>query len=352
MELGPLIIDVIGTQLTKEDKELLKHPLVGGLIFFSRNYENPEQLAEFCQSIRAVRPDAVIMVDQEGGRVQRFKDELTRLPSLRLLGRLWDAHPEMRDQVHQFAFQLGVLMAIEMVNIGVDLSLAPVVDLDKNMNEVIGERAFHSKPHEVTQLARSYIKGMADVGMAATIKHFPGHGSVTQDSHVSLPIDERSEAEIAEDLEPFKNLVGDRNVKAVMPAHVIYKHLDPLPACFSHYWLKEILRNTMKFEGAIISDDLTMQAAHVIGDYHTRADEALKAGCDVLLVCNSREGVIEILDKLKFKPSAQSVDRLLALRAQQPLSSHKLAQDPKWQTAKKSLKKFEGLCASLNPSLV
>ncbi len=352
MALGPIIFDIEGTQLTSEDKEILEHSQIGGVILFARNYVDPDTVIQLMAEIRNIRPEALVMVDQEGGRVQRFKQGLTKLPSLRLLGRLWDAHSSSRHCILEMAEQLGTLMALEILSFNIDLSLAPVVDLDKGLNEVIGERAFHSDVEPTIELARHYIQGMQKGGMKATLKHFPGHGSVTLDSHHDLPIDERHKDDIKIELSPFKALIPEENVKAIMPAHIIYKQLDSKPAGFSSFWLKDILRQSLKFDGAIISDDVSMQAAHFMGDYVTRVNKALEAGCDIVLACNNRDGVKDILTQLNHIPTEDSQRRIQALRASSTHHYADLHKNQLWQEAKEGLKKFEGLCACLNPSLV
>lgn len=352
MDLGPVIFDLIGTQLTQEERTLLKHPHIGGVILFARNYESPEQVIDLVSQIREERPKALVMVDQEGGRVQRFKEGFTRLPSLRLLGQLLDTNPDAADEVLNFAYQLGVVMASEIKSTGIDFSLAPVVDLDKGLNDVIGERAFHEKPDIVTELARAYIQGMEKAGMLSTIKHYPGHGSVTLDSHHDLPFDDRTEQEIANDLKPFKALVKEPNVKAVLPAHIVYKQLDENPACFSSYWLKEVLRAQLQFKGAIISDDLSMGAVTTMGSYTDRVQRALDAGCDLVLVCNDRGGVKEVLKSLEYELEDDSLSRIHELSSAQTPAYSDLSKNVIWQKAKEGLNKFEGLCACLNPTLV
>lgn len=295
MDIGPIILDLQGTELSSEEQELLKNPLVGGVILFSRNFIDINQLVKLTKHIRSIRTNALIFVDQEGGRVQRFKSGFTLLPSLRGLGTIYDSSPENQALALDLSTNLGALMAMEILATGVDLSLAPVVDLDKELSEVIGNRAFHSKAEATIKLARSFVRGMALAGMPATLKHFPGHGSVILDSHLALPHDERTKAEISQDIKPFEALAHDPNVKAVMPAHIVYDEFDSLPACFSSYWLKEVLREKLGFTGAIISDDLSMEGAVSMGSYPQRVQAALRAGCDLVLVCNNRAGLVDIL---------------------------------------------------------
>ncbi len=284
--LGPLMIDVAGTSLSDLDRERLCHPLVGGVILFSRNYESRPQLAALCADIHALRP-LPIAVDHEGGRVQRFREGFTRLPAMRQLGEWWDGSPRAATES---ARALGYLLAAELRADGVDLSFAPVLDLDWGRSGVIGDRAFHRNPQAVIDLAGGLIEGMREAGMACCGKHFPGHGWVAADSHVAIPVDERELGDIAPDLRPFRELKLD----AVMPAHVIYPKVDARPAGFSPVWIEK-LRRELGFDGVIFSDDLSMEGASVAGDIVARAEAAWNAGCDMLLVCNAPDSVGELL---------------------------------------------------------
>lgn len=292
----PLVmLDIGGTSLTAEDRELLAHPATGGLIFFSRNYESPQQITALARAVRDVRPDILIAVDQEGGRVQRFRDGFTRLPPMRVLGERYENDP---GQARDDARKLGYLMASELVACGIDISFAPVLDLDYGQSTVIGDRSFHGGAEQVVALAGAFIDGMADAGMAATGKHFPGHGYVVADSHLELPVDERTMAEIeAADLVPFRALAP--RLAGVMPAHVVYSQVDENPAGFSPFWLKDVLRARLGFQGLIFSDDLAMAGAAATGSYPDRARAAFTAGCDMVLVCNDRAGAIEVLTWLE-----------------------------------------------------
>lgn len=294
--IGPVIVDLIGTELNAEESEFLQHPLVAGVILFTRNYENPSQLKHLCQSIRAVRKSPLlIVVDQEGGRVQRFREGFSRLPPMGELGRLYESQPE---QALQQAEQQGYTMATELRAVGIDMSFAPVLDLNKELNTVIGDRGFHRDPSIVTLLAIAVMRGMHKAGMSATGKHFPGHGSVNLDSHLALPIDNRHfEKIMLDDLKPFKALI-DANIDALMPAHILFPEVDDKPVGFSHFWLNDILRKKLKFSGIIFSDDLNMEGAGIVGDYVERARAALQASCDLVLICNNRQGAISILDGL------------------------------------------------------
>lgn len=288
LALGPLMIDIVGTQLTELDRKRLCHPLVGGIILFTRNYVDSAQLVQLTAEIHALRrPALLIAVDHEGGRVQRFRDGFTRLPSMATLGRLWDEQPEMALEA---ACQVGYILAAELRARGVDYSFTPVLDLDYGPSRVIGDRAFHRQPAAVIALAGALAKGLRQAGMGSCGKHFPGHGYVIPDSHVALPVDERSLEAIQEDLIPYRQLRLD----AVMAAHVIYQCMDCTTAVFSNKWI-DYLRNNLKFDGVVFTDDLSMAGAGVVGGMLSRVEAAYQAGCDMLLVCNSPESVADVL---------------------------------------------------------
>ena len=300
---GPLMIDVEGTRLTDAERDRLGSEAVGGVILFSRNFESPAQLRALVQSIRGIRPGLLVAVDQEGGRVQRFRSGLTRLPPMRSIGRLYDRDA---DKALALARGAGWLMAAELRDMDVDFSFAPVLDLDYGASAVIGDRSFHSDPAAVTALAGAWIDGMHEAGMAAVGKHFPGHGAVQADSHVEVPEDQRSmETILATDAVPFRDL-ADR-IDAIMPAHVVYSAVDETPAGFSPFWLRDILARELGFRGVVVSDDLTMEGASVVGGPRERVDAALRAGCDLLLVCNNPEmaaTLIEHVGTQDVKPPA------------------------------------------------
>lgn len=297
MPLGPVMLDVAGKQLSAVEREVLAHPLAGGAILFARNYESPAQLKALTAEIRAIRtPQLLIAVDQEGGRVQRFIDGFTRLPPMRKLGVLFDRAPSAAMNLAQ---ALGVVLGSELRTHGVDFSFTPVLDIDFGSSGVIGDRAFHQHGEAIVQLAGALIDGLAELGVGAVGKHFPGHGFVRADSHVALPVDERSLDEIrAIDLLPYRELIP-RGLAAVMPAHVIYANIDPHPAGFSRFWLQKILRGEYGFQGLIFSDDLSMRGASVAGGVVERAQAALAAGCDMALVCNAPGAAYEVLEGLK-----------------------------------------------------
>ena len=309
--LGLVMLDLEGKSLTGEDRQRLLHPSTGGVILFSRNYESPRQIAELTAEIHALRdPPLLIAVDHEGGRVQRFRDGFTRLPPMRALGEIWDRHPQRARHLTHAA---GYVLAAELRACGVDLSFAPVLDLDFGNSAVIGNRAFHSDPQAVSELAVALVEGLRQGGMAAVGKHFPGHGFVAADSHTEVPVDERSYMEIKQaDLIPFHHLIR-HGLSAVMPAHVIYPKVDSKPAGFSSVWLSQVLRGQMHFQGVIFSDDLCMEGASVAGSVVERAHAALGAGCDMILVCNNPAVADELLAKLDRKASPMSLARLARL---------------------------------------
>lgn len=295
-KIGSLIIDLQGTTVSAEERELINHPLTGGVILFSRNYEAPGQLSSLCQQIRAATNQArLIMVDQEGGRVQRFRDGFTDLPAMAAFGM---RHDHDAAAACLAAHECGWLMAMELLMQGVDLSLAPVLDLNKGVSAVIGQRAFHAHPDTVIKLAAAFTAGMQEAGMAATGKHFPGHGSVSADSHHDMAVDNRLFSEIvADDMRVFAGMIK-ANLPAVMAAHVIFPQVDDMPVGFSRYWLQTVLRQQLKFNGVIISDDLNMAGANIAERHADRVLAAREAGCDLVLLCNNRSAVIDALDHI------------------------------------------------------
>jgi len=296
--IGPLMLDIEGTVLSEDEKKRLANPLVGGLILFSRNFSSPTQLKQLIQSIRELAPNILIAVDHEGGRVQRFKEGFTVLPPMATLGKLFDRSPE---DALQKAKDFGWIIGSELLAYDIDLSFAPVLDRDHGVSSVIGDRAFSRDADTIIELTSAFVDGLHEAGMAATGKHFPGHGGVAADSHHEIPEDKRSlKALQDDDLYIFNALICDeQKLDAVMPAHVIYSSVDKLPAGFSSIWLQKILRKEFDFDGVIFSDDLAMEGASVAGSFAERAKAALNAGCDMVLVCNHPEGAKEVLNYLE-----------------------------------------------------
>ncbi len=312
MPPGVVMLDVMGTELTDDDRRRLACPQVGGVILFTRNYESPQQLTQLTQEIHLVRqPPLLIAVDQEGGRVQRFREGFTTLPAMRELGAIWNNDPV---RARQLARCTGHVLAAELRAHGIDLSFTPVLDIDHGHSNVIGDRAFHADPQAIGELASSLTHGLRDGGMSAVGKHFPGHGHVTADSHHKLPVDDRPYAKIeAVDLVPFRYLI-ENGLEGIMPAHVVYSDVDARPAGFSKIWLQQILRGVLGFEGMIFSDDLSMAGAQVAGNIVQRAHTALDAGCDMVLACNNPQTADELLAGLDYPLPALGMARLMRMR--------------------------------------
>lgn len=331
MSLGSIMMDLRGITLENDERIRLLHPLVGGVIYFSRNYESPQQIAALSKEIHALRePRLLIAVDHEGGRVQRFQDGFTRLPALRLIGTRYDQN---RKAGLKLAEKAGWVMAIELRAVDIDFSFAPVLDVCKGLSQVIGDRSFHRNAECVAELSKAYMYGMRRAGMAAVGKHFPGHGGVCEDSHLAVPFDKRRFEDIQmDDMLSFERLVH-AGLAAMMPAHVIYPAVDNKPAGFSSIWLGNILRQQLNFQGVIFSDDISMAGAEVMGTYVERTHCALEAGCDMVLVCNNQEAVIEILDNFKVDPNPASQSRLIRMHGQQELDFTILKNDAVWQTS-------------------
>jgi len=336
--MGPIMLDVHGTSLSEEDKELLEHPLVGGLILFTRNYESPEQVSELTRDIRAAaKQDILLAVDHEGGRIQRFREQFSAIPAM---GAIWDLANGELELAKGIAKQSGILMALEVQAVGIDISFAPVLDVN-GISEVIGDRAFHQEPEKILPLAQAFIDGMHLAGMKTTGKHFPGHGSVLADSHFALPIDTRAADRIMSyDLLPFKTLIEKNKLDALMPAHVIYPEIDELAVGFSKKWLQQVLRKELSFDGVIFSDDLSMEGAASVGGYVERAEASQQAGCDMLLVCNNRAGAIEIIDNANLVVNEQGSERLQRLLKATNNDWSSLATNVAWQQARQSLAPF------------
>ncbi|WP_423820922.1 beta-N-acetylhexosaminidase [Salinisphaera sp. SPP-AMP-43] len=308
---GPLLVDIEGTELTAADRQLLGDPAVGGVILFTRNYRNPQQLFALTEAMRAARPNLLIVADYEGGRVQRFRDGFTPIPPMQSLGRVWLEDPAAARSA---AAELAWLVAMELADVGIDMPLAPVADLDYGNSEVIGSRAFGEAPAAVAELAIVFARALAEAGSPATAKHFPGHGYVVADSHAELPVDERPIEALAEDWAPFADLI-DQGVASVMMAHVRYPAVDDRPASLSKLWIEDILRAQLGFAGCVFCDDLSMGAAASLGDYAERVRAALDAGCDYLPVCNDREAALAACATVAGCDADRGTSRRQALQA-------------------------------------
>ncbi|MGD8173016.1 beta-N-acetylhexosaminidase [Vibrio sp. TRT 21S02] len=325
--MGPLWVDVEGYELNAEDREILQHPTVGGLILFTRNYHDSEQLQALVKSIRnTVKRPFLVGVDQEGGRVQRFREGFSRIP----------AAQQYAEQANgeQLAELGGWLMAAELIAHDIDLSFAPVLDKG-HQSKAIGNRAFGEDIETILTHSMAYMRGMKAAGMATTGKHFPGHGGVLADSHLETPVDNRSDI-IETDMAIFKAQIDASILDAMMPAHVVYPHYDPEPASGSEYWLKRVLREQLGFNGLIFSDDLTMEGASIMGGPAERAHQALVAGCDMLLVCNQRDAQVEVLDNLPVleTPIAQTMLK------KQSYTLSELQLSPQWKQASEAMKRL------------
>jgi beta-N-acetylhexosaminidase len=311
-----VIVDIAGPDMTQDDRQLLSQPGVAGVILFARNIVNAQQVRSLCQQLRQQRADLLICIDQEGGRVQRIKQGVTRIPPMAVLGAMY-----RRDSQQALAtcIEIGWLMARELRALGVDLSFAPVLDLDDDFCAAIGDRSFGCDPDSVISLATAFITGMHQAGMGAVGKHFPGHGKVAADSHHELPVDTRSLEQISvDDLMPF-NALCTSHLQGIMPAHIVFDSVDDTAVGFSRIWLKQILRKQLGFTGLIFSDDLNMAAAGAGGDYGQRAQAALAAGCDLLLICNNRPAALEVLASVGDQTlSVQAYQQKLRLISAEP----------------------------------
>jgi beta-N-acetylhexosaminidase len=316
MKPGPITLDVVGLELNAEDRRRILHPLTGGVILFGRNFANRKQLTKLTSEIKKLRPDVLISIDHEGGRVQRCRtDGFTHLPAMRKLGALWGSKNKSKHTAESAAIAMaaatacGYVLAAELRACGVDFSFTPVLDLDFGRSGVIGDRAFSRDPQITFALAKSLNEGLRLAGMANCGKHFPGHGWAEADSHVAIPVDERSLQQIlGDDAKPYEWL--DLSLTAVMPAHVIYPKVDKNPAGFSKVWLHSILRHELGFEGVIFSDDLSMEGASVAGSVVKGAEMALEAGCDAVLICNRPDLADQLLSQLKVSKSKQAESAL------------------------------------------
>jgi len=333
------MVGLAGLELLPEERDMLMHPMVGGVILFSRNYESPVQLEALIHTVQSLRePRLLVAVDHEGGRVQRFRNDFTSLPAVRLLGNIYD---DDIKRARQLAEMSGWLMAAELLAVGIDISFAPALDLGKGVSQVIGDRAFHGNPEVVADLAHAYMRGMNSAGMMATGKHFPGHGSVSEDSHTAIPLDHRRYEDILmEDMVPFERMIH-YGMAAVMVAHVVYDLMDNNPAGFSKFWLTEILRNRLGFQGAIFSDDLEMAGASMVGDIQERAKQALVAGCDMVLVCKEFDAMTSVLEGVEGWNNPVSRLRLVRMHGRQQLTRSALQKDPKWQQAVKEVESYD-----------
>lgn len=329
MSLGPVMMDLAGTEISQAEQELLENPLIGGVILFTRNFESIEQITDLVAAIHAIRtPHLLVAIDHEGGRVQRFHQGFTRLPPASVFGKMFR---EDADKARDYAQQAGWLLAIELRAIGVDFSFAPVLDLAHGVSGVIGDRAFHARPDVVATLAYASMRGMLRAGMHAVGKHFPGHGGVSEDSHLALPVDHRAlDALLKEDIVPFAKMIAN-DLSGIMPAHVIYDKVDDKPAGYSKIWLQDILRSRLHFQGVIFSDDLSMEAAGVAGGYGSRAQHALDAGCDMVLVCNHPEGVAEVVEQLEGYNSPTAQARLIRMHGRGDVSYEEMRSRSDWK---------------------
>ena len=333
MNNGFIMLDLEGLEATSEELELVVNPKVCGIILFARNYHSFDQLAALTATLRRLKPELLIAVDQEGGRVQRFKEPFTRIPPMRVLG---DCFRRAPVQALQAARSCGWLLASELLSAGVDFSFTPVLDLDTGSSSVIGDRAFDEDDEVVTQLASCLIDGMHEAGMATVGKHFPGHGFVAADSHLELPVDSRDLASLKQsDMKPFQHLVS--KLDAIMPAHILYSAVDSVPAGISKIWLKEILRTELGYEGLIISDDLSMEGVAGSGDYQTRGKLALEAGCNMLLACNNRAGAIELL-QLDAPPSSSIAYPMQRMLGRRGVEFSALKNSRRWNIASENIK--------------
>jgi beta-N-acetylhexosaminidase len=324
------MIDFAGTELTPEDREVLRHPLVGSVILFTRNYVDPAQLERLVGEIHALRdPPLVVAVDHEGGRVQRFRKQFTVLPPARLIGHQYEI--DAADGL-DMARSCGWLLAAELRAVGIDLSFAPVVDLDYAVSEVIGDRAYHRNTNAVGALASAFMAGMREAGMASVAKHFPGHGAVVADSHFALPVDRRELTDLEAEIAPYRRLIANGLI-GVMAAHVQFPAVDELPASLSRRWITGVLRGDLGFHGVVFADDLNMAGATVVGSMTRRAQLALDAGCDVLPVCNNRAGAVELLENLEREPNPVSQARLVRLHGKPAPARDTLLASARWQAA-------------------
>ena len=296
MTLGPIIVSIEGKKLSEDDRHTLRHDAIGGVILFSENYKDREQLMELIRSIKKIKsPELIVCVDQEGGRVQRFREGFYKLPSFNELGKIYD---RTKEEGLRASFLAAQVTALELLDVGIDFSFSPVIDIDHGLSDIIGDRSFHSIPKIVTELSDSYINGLKSVGMKAVIKHFPGHGGVTLDSHIDKPIDERFLDDLDNDLMPFQSLFK-KDVSAIMTAHICFPNIDSSMVTFSEYWLSDLLRQKFQFQGLVFSDDLSMGATEEIGLMEERINLALSSGCDVVICCHMKDQMNLIIESVQ-----------------------------------------------------
>jgi beta-N-acetylhexosaminidase len=328
------MLDIDGLALSPADRELLREPAVGGVILFARNFESFAQVTDLVADIRALRsPPLLVAVDHEGGRVQRFREDFTIMPPMRDIGREYDRD---RDSGLQVARQAGWLIASELRAAGIDLCFAPCVDLDWGISEIIGNRSFHRKPDAVSELAEAFARGLRSAGMASVAKHFPGHGAVVADSHLSLPVDRREYGQILDDMRPYERMMSTGVVAGVMMAHIVYREIDDMPAGFSTYWMQRELRSRLGFGGAIFCDDLSMKATDAYGPMAERARLSLDAGCDMILVCNDRDAAHQAVDALNGYSNPLSLIRLARLHGKGRVPRETLLASDEWQSANRT----------------
>ena len=335
MSSGPIMIDIEGYTLTPADRSFLCNALIGGVILFARNYKSPEQLTQLINEIHDLRdPRLLVAVDHEGGRIQRFINDFTRIPPMRYLGHYYDKD---KNDACFLTEKIGWITGSELRAVGVDLCFAPCVDIDRNLNDVIGNRAFHLSPKIIRDLAASFCKGLKKAGMASIAKHFPGHGGVSIDSHHALPLDNRSITKLMDDIYPYEALNKQRAIAGIMMSHVLYPKIDSLPAGFSSIWIEDYLRSHIGFDGAIFSDDLNMKAAAGFGSLQERAKIALTAGCDMILICNDRSAAKLVVKSIDKNLNPFSMARLAKLYGVGNVSWKKLLGDSEWIKSTKYL---------------
>lgn len=333
------MLDIEGLALSPADRSLLREPAVGGVILFTRNYEGPSQVADLVSEIRALRnPPLLIAADHEGGRVQRFREGFSSIPPMRRLGQQYDSD---RDSGLKLAQTAGWLIGSELRAVGVDLSFTPCVDLDWGVSEVIGDRSFHRDPETVGELAAAYCRGLRNAGMAAVAKHFPGHGAVVADSHEHLPFDRREYGDLLDDMRPYEKLIANGQIAAVMLSHVIYAERDSLPAGFSPHWVQAELRGQLDFDGAVFCDDLSMKATESFGPMPKRAELALSAGCDMVLVCNDRPAATATVAALQEFSNPLSLVRLARLHGSTSVLRETLLASEEWQQAADQIRHWQ-----------